>query len=128
MGFFSNLFKVSEPKEKKILPWIALTDLQQIDDIKDKSKAKTQVIFKHSTSCGISRMVLNQFVDAYVLTKNDLDLYYLDLLSYRNVSNEVGYTFQVMHESPQLLVIKNGVVAAHGSHGAINAIELENFL
>ncbi len=128
MGFFSNLFKASEPKETKLLPWIALADLQQIQEIKERSKTKTQVVFKHSTSCGISRMVLNRFVDAYALTENDLDLYYLDLLSYRNVSNEVGYTFQVMHESPQLLVIKNGVVVAHSSHGGVNTIELNNFL
>lgn len=128
MGFFSNLFKASEPKETKLLPWIALVDLQQIEDIKERSKTKIQVVFKHSTSCGISRMVLNQFIDAYALAENDLDLYYLDLLSYRNVSNEVGYTFQVMHESPQLLVIKNGAVVAHSSHGGVNTIELNNFL
>ncbi|VAV83635.1 General stress protein [hydrothermal vent metagenome] len=128
MGFFSNLFKASEPKETKLLPWIALVDLQQIEDIKERSKTKIQVVFKHSTSCGISRMVLNRFIDAYALAENDLDLYYLDLLSYRNVSNEVGYTFQVMHESPQLLVIKNGAVVAHSSHGGVNTIELNNFL
>ena len=128
MGFFKNLFKATEVKEKKILPWISLIELKQLNHIQEKSKTKVQVIFKHSTRCGISSMVMNQFVDAYELTENDLDLYYLDLISYRNVSNEVGYTFQVMHESPQLLVIKNGVVVAHGSHGAINSIELNKFL
>jgi monothiol bacilliredoxin len=128
MGFFSNLFKAYEPKETKILPWIALTDLQQLHDIMERSKIKTQVVFKHSTRCGTSRMVLNRFIDTYELTENDLDLYFLDLVSYREVSNEVGYKFQVMHESPQLLIIKNGVVVAHGSHGGVISIELENFL
>ncbi len=128
MEFFKNLFKATEAKEKKILPWISLIELKQLNHIQEKSKTKVQVIFKHSTRCGVSSMVMNQFVDAYELTENDLDLYYLDLISYRSVSNEVGYTFQVMHESPQLLVIKNGVVVAHGSHGAINSIELSKFL
>jgi monothiol bacilliredoxin len=128
MGFFSNLFKASEPKETKLLPWIALTDLRQLHDIKERSKIKTQVIFKHSTRCGASRMVLNQFVDAYALTEEDLDLYFLDLINYRDVSNEVGYMFQVMHESPQLLVIKNGVVVVHSSHGGVNTIDLNDFL
>ncbi len=128
MGFFSNLFKVSEPKETKSLPWIALTDLQQLHDIIERSKIKTQVVFKHSTRCGASRMVLNRFIDTYELTENDLDLYFLDLINYRSVSNEVGYKFQVMHESPQLLIIKDGVLVAHGSHSGVNAIELENFL
>ena len=72
-------------------------------------------------------MVMNQFVTAFDVDAN-LDLYYLDLLSYREVSNETGYKFQVMHQSPQLLVIKNGVVVAHASHGAINEIDLTKFI
>ena len=128
MGILNKLFSGSSgSKEEKQLPWIALTSLEQFNEIAGKSKTKTQVIFKHSTRCGISRMVMNQFVSAYDLDTN-ADLYYLDLLNYRDVSNEVGYKFQVMHQSPQLLVIKNGVVVAHDSHGAINEMNLESFV
>lgn len=129
MGLINKIFGGnSEPKEEKVLPWIALNDLSQLETINEKSSAKTQVVFKHSTRCGISRMVMNQFVEAYSLTENDLDLHYLDLLNYRDVSNEVGYKFQVMHESPQILVIKNGVAVAHASHGAINDVDLSRFV
>lgn len=129
MGLINKLFGgSSEPKEEKLLPWIALSDLSQLEAINEKSSTKTQVIFKHSTRCGISRMVMNQFVDAYDLTENDLDLHYLDLLNYREVSNEVGHKFQVIHQSPQILVIKNGVVVAHESHGAINEVDLSRFI
>ncbi len=124
---FKKLFGSSEPKEEKILPWIALNSIEQLNEIEERSKVKTHLIFKHSTRCGISRMVMNQFVAAYDLDLN-ADLYYLDLLSYRDVSNEVGYKFQVMHESPQLLVIKNGVVVAYASHGAINDMDLSKFV
>lgn len=128
MGFIDKLFGSSkEVKEEKVLPWIPLNEIQQLNYIEEKSKTKTQVIFKHSTRCGISRMVINQFVDNYNLTEKDLDLYYLDLISFRDVSNEVGYKFQVVHQSPQLLVIKNGVVVAHDSHGSINGIDLNKF-
>lgn len=126
MGFLKNIFGSSEPKENKVLPWQALTDIAQLDEIEKRSLTKTQVIFKHSTRCGISSMVMNQFVSMYDLDAN-LDLYYLDLLSYRDVSNEVGYKFQVMHQSPQLLVIRNGAAVAHASHGAINEIDLETY-
>ena len=122
-----KLFGSSEPKEEKTLPWIPLTNKDQLNTIEEKSKGKTQLIFKHSTRCGISRMVMNQFIDAYDLNTN-ADLYYLDLLSYREVSNETGYKFQVMHQSPQLLVIKNGETVAHASHGAINDMDLNRFL
>lgn len=129
---FKKLFGVStssttNKKEEKVLPWIHLNTLDQLKAIEDKSKTKTQIIFKHSTRCGISRMVMNQFVEAYDVDAY-FDLYYLDLLSYRDVSNEVGYQFQVMHESPQLLIIKNSVVVEHASHGSINAIDLSRFV
>ncbi len=132
MGIFKKIFGTSTSsvtkKEKKVLPWITLNSLEQLDVIESASKTKTQIIFKYSSRCGVSRMVLNQFVDNYELTEQDLDLYFLDLISYRSVSNEVGYKFQVMHESPQLLVIKNGVVVAHASHSGVNGIDLSKFL
>ena len=129
MGFINKLFGSNfEPKEAKVLPWIPLNDIQQLNHIDKKSKTKAQVVFKHSTRCGISRMVMNQFVSAYNLDEKDLDLYYLDLLSFREVSNEVGYKFQVIHQSPQILIIKDGALVSHASHGAINDIDLMPFV
>ncbi|WP_452229294.1 bacillithiol system redox-active protein YtxJ [Lacinutrix sp. MEBiC02404] len=125
---FKKLFGSSEPKEEKVLPWIPLNAMPQLQFIEEKSKVKTQVIFKHSTRCGISRMVMNQFVTMYSLTEKDLDLYYLDLLSYREISNEIGVQFMVMHESPQLLVIRNGNVVRHASHGSINDVNLLDYI
>lgn len=129
MSLLNKLFGgSSEPKEEKVLPWIPLNDIQQLKHIIEKSKVKPQAIFKHSTRCGISRMVINQFVDMYDISENDLDLYYLDLLNYRDLSSEVGVQFLVMHESPQLLIVKNGSVVTHASHGAINSIDLKKYI
>lgn len=131
MGLFDAIFGGSgeEKKvEKQTIPWIPLTSLEQLDLIEEKSKGKPQVIFKHSTTCGISRMVLNMFTSGYNLSEGQMDLYFLDLHSYREVSNETGYRFQVMHQSPQLLIIKNGNVVSHASHGSINEIDLQRFL
>lgn len=127
MGFLKNIFGSSDPKEEKVLPWQALTEVSQLEEIKKRSETKTQVIFKHSTRCGISSMVMKQFVSMYDLDLN-LDLYYLDVISHRNVSNEVGYKFQVLHESPQLIIVKNGTTVAHASHGAINDLDLSRFI
>lgn len=127
MGLFNKIFQSSsESKEKKVLPWQSLTAIDQLKEIESRSLTKTQLLFKHSTRCGISRMVMNQFTENYD-PNAPADLYYLDLLSYREVSNEVGYKFQVMHQSPQLLIIRNGVVVAHASHGAINDLELTKY-
>ena len=130
MSFINKLFgsgNGSKPKkEAKQLPWQELTAVNQLSEIDKKSKTRAQFIFKHSTRCGISRMVMNQFVSMYDVEMN-ADLYYLDLLSFRDVSDEVGYKFQVMHQSPQLIVVKNGQTVAHASHGAINELDLQKF-
>lgn len=128
MGLFGNLFGSKEVKEEKQLPWIALNSTEQLSEIRERSKIRPQFIFKHSTTCGISRMVFGMFSESYPLDKNVADLYYLDLHAYRQVSNEVGITFQVLHQSPQLLVIKNGETVFHTSHGTITEVNLEQFV
>ncbi|OIQ29153.1 MAG: cytosolic protein [Bacteroidetes bacterium MedPE-SWsnd-G2] len=129
MGFLNNIFgSEKEVKDEKVLPWIPLNSVAQLDVIAKKSMTKPQLIFKHSTRCGISRMVIKQFVEDYNFSEEDFDLYYLDLLNHRDVSSEVGFKFQVNHESPQVLVIKNGVAVAFASHGGINQIDLNQFV
>lgn len=128
MSILSKLFgSTFEMREEKVLPWIPLNSGAQLNLIEEKSNTKPQIIFKHSTSCGISRMVLRQFTEAYNFTVKDADLYFLDLWTYRALSDEVANRFQVWHESPQLIIIKNGMVEAHASHGEINQIDLSRF-
>ncbi|PIF01373.1 MAG: bacillithiol system redox-active protein YtxJ [Maribacter sp.] len=130
MGLFKDFFGKNgkEPgKEKANTPWKPLVSVHQLDEIVERSKNKPQIIFKHSTTCAISRMVFNTFNANYDFPKDRFDLYYLDLHGFREVSDETGIKFQVVHQSPQLLVIRNGVVVAHDSHGGINTIDLNGF-
>lgn len=129
MGIFGNIFGKSTNESKaKQLPWIALSSIDQFDDIIEKSNERPQLVFKHSTTCGISAMVLQRLTDSYSLGENQVDLYFLDLHAYRNISNEVAQRFQVVHQSPQLLVLTNEKVVFHTSHGAINEVDLAQFL
>lgn len=129
MGLFSKLFNSSsEAQEQRELPWKALTTLRQLDEIIERSSIKPQVIFKHSTRCGISKMVKKQFESNFNLSEDALDLYYLDLLSYRDISNEIQNTFKVQHESPQLILVNNQQVVANASHGRINDMDLTAFI
>ena len=118
----------SDKKEVKQLPWQKLTSVDQLDSIVEESKVTPVAIFKHSTRCGISSLVMRQFERAYDLNMDQMKLYYLDLLAFREVSDEVSNNFQVFHQSPQLIVVKNGVVVSHTSHHGINASELHNFI
>lgn len=130
MGLFSGFFggSTNEEKERKTFPWIPLTSVDQLAEIAEKSMSKTQLIFKHSVSCGISRMVIRTFTDTFELSPEEVDVYYLDLHGYREVSNETSYKFQVLHQSPQVLIIKNGETVAHASHGAITDMKLTEFV
>lgn len=129
MGLFDKLFNGSnEPKQEDGTPWIDLNSIAQLDTIVKQSKTKPQLIFKHSTRCGISRMVISQFKKEYGLTETQADLYYLDLLKHRDISAIIAERFNVMHESPQMLVVKNGVVVKHASHGSINEMALESLV
>ncbi|WP_223550423.1 bacillithiol system redox-active protein YtxJ [Aestuariivivens sp. NBU2969] len=130
MGFLNTLFGSGKPSttNEKELPFIPLNENEQLQDIVSKSKTKPQLIYKHSTRCGLSRMVLNQFKETYTIDDDTVDLYYLDVLDHRDVSNEVAIKFQFIQESPQLLVIKDESVTVHASHGRILETDLKNFL
>lgn len=129
MGLFSKLFNSSsETGDIKKLPWKPLTTMAQLESIKEKSVTKPQVIFKHSTRCGISRMVKNQFESDFDFPDDTFDLYYLDLLTYKDISNEIQNSFRVQHESPQLIIVNKQEVIAHASHGRINDMDLKAFV
>ena len=88
--------------------------------MQEASQNKLQLIFKHSTRCIISKMALKNFESDFLL--HDLiDAYYLDLIAYRSISNEIAEVFEVEHQSPQILLIKDGKVVYNESHEGIDA-------
>jgi bacillithiol system protein YtxJ len=97
--------------------WITLNTENQIELIRQASFVKPQLIFKHSTTCSISKMAFSRFERAEA--PDTIDFYYLDLLSFRQVSTAVAEAFQVHHESPQILLIKNGECIFDESHYGI---------
>jgi len=131
MGLFDGIFngrKEERVVEEKYIHWIPLTSLDQLPILTKESEAETVLIFKHSTRCGISRMVLKQFEKLFTEETSNLKTYYLDLLNHRDVSDEVGYLFQVHHQSPQLIVLRNGTAIAHSNHYDITETNLSRFI
>lgn len=97
--------------------WIDLQAEEQLDIIKDKSFTTPQVIFKHSTRCSISSMAKNRLDKGNAPANSEF--YYLDLIKYRSISTKVSETFKVFHESPQVLIIKDGNCIYDESHSGI---------
>ena len=129
MSIFNNLFGNSGSSEtpEANVNWNDLTTIGQLEEITQLSFEKPVIIFKHSHRCGISRMALKRFESEYNLN-DEVTAYFLDLLSYRDVSNAVAQRFNIMHQSPQLLMIRNGKPVFDASHGEIDAAELKDIL
>ena len=100
-----------------------MSSIEQIDLIKELSLQKTQVIFKHSTRCSTSVVAKSRLERS--ITPEGIDFYYLDLIAHRHLSNMVSEQFDVYHESPQVLVIRNGACVYDESHSGIMMEEIE---
>ena len=97
--------------------WIELHNLNSLESIKEKSFQRVQVIYKHSTTFSISNLVKNRL--EIIHSPTEIDFYYLDLIKYRDISNAIASLFDVHHESPQVIVLKNGECIYDDSHYGI---------
>jgi bacillithiol system protein YtxJ len=129
MGLFDNFLKSADKEKNNMkINWVPLNDETQLSAIIKISSDKPVLIFKHSTRCGISRMVLKNFEKDYDISETEIDMYFLDLLNYRALSQDISTKFNVMHQSPQVLVIKNGAVIYHDSHDYISVNKIKEIL
>lgn len=108
------------------MEWKNITDLNQISDI--KSTAGYSLIFKHSTRCSVSMMAKKRFELDWDIIPTGTNLYFLDLISHRTISAQIAETFQVHHESPQILLIKDGSCVLDASHSDISADEVAELI
>lgn len=129
MSLLKKIFGSNEisRQPKKLIPWNRLTSVNQLIEIEKESFHQPIAIFKHSTRCGTSSMALRQFESQFETDNTSVKLYFLDLLSFKDISNEISIRFQVFHESPQLIVLKDGNTIHHSSHHQIDAGLLEQF-
>ena len=103
--------------------WISLNSEQQLKDL--LSTEQTIAVFKHSTRCSISSMVKNRVERDWT---SDHAVYYLDLIAHRNISNLIAQISGVQHESPQMIVFKEGKPIYDASHTSISASEVIDLL
>jgi bacillithiol system protein YtxJ len=101
--------------------WIPLKSLQQLEEVKKASENNRVLIFKHSTRCSTSRMTLDRLERNWNHQEMAaVTAYFLDLISYREISNAIAANFGVEHESPQVLIISRGESVLDLSHFEID--------
>lgn len=98
------------------MSWIVLNSLEGLDAIVEASDSKLQLIFKHSTRCGISSGARRRLDGSIRRLSEHFSLHYLDLIAFREVSNAIAERFGVKHESPQVLAIWKGESIFNMSH------------
>jgi bacillithiol system protein YtxJ len=102
--------------------WIPLQKDAQLQEIREKSSGRPQLIFKHSTRCSTSALIKSRLERGQ--QPGLIDFYYLDLLSYRPLSDKITESFIVEHESPQVLLILDGQCVYDESHIGINMADI----
>ena len=101
--------------------WIPLESVEKLQDI--KQAAGYSILFKHSTRCSISLMAKKKFEHEWDSLPTNTTLYFLDMIKNRSISSAIADLFKVHHQSPQVLLIKDGECIYEASHGEISAEE-----
>ncbi len=131
MNFLKNIFKEntsnSTESTNENVKFFTLDKMEQFDEIDEISQTKPVVLFKHSIRCSISRMALKQFDAEFNYPEEKIEWYLLDLLNHRDLSNEIASRYNVVHQSPQIVVIRNGKAVFNESHDSIAAEDLKQF-
>ena len=120
MSFLNKLFGSSEDVKSGETFWKPIKSEEDLQNAIAESADKKVAIFKHSTSCFISKTVLKNFEKEVANSDKDVSYYFLDLLANRSISNKIADDLNVTHQSPQLIVLENGKAIANASHQSIS--------
>ncbi|MEL7221990.1 MAG: bacillithiol system redox-active protein YtxJ [Bacteroidota bacterium] len=107
-----------------MIKWSSLDKVSAVHDLVEQSHKTPCLIFKHSTRCSISSMAKLRLESAWDFSSEEMEPYFLDLIANRDVSNFVAEHFEVYHESPQVLLVRNGTCTYDASHLDISVAEL----
>ncbi len=128
MGFFNKIFGKDQENSHNIA-WKSMRSMDDLKKAMELSEHLPVVIFKHSTRCSISSMALSRLERAWDFEENEAPaMYFLDLIAYREISNQIAQDLGVRHESPQMILLENGRAVYDSSHSAISAEGLREAL
>lgn len=108
------------------MSWQPLTTLDELDHIDAASARRPVLVFKHSSRCSISSTALHRLQRAWQAADGPVHL--LDLLRHRALSDAIAVRYGVRHESPQVLVIRDGRCVYEASHLAITIADVRRQL
>ena len=123
-----DFFKTEETTPDKSFNWFTIKSKEQFQELDRLSKDKLMVIFKHSTMCPISSMALKRFQKEADFDTEQVDLFFVNVIDQQAIADAIGEYYGVVHQSPQLLIIKDGEAVYHSSHSAVVPSAVNRFL
>lgn len=106
----------------------SLNSVEYWQELNRKSAENPQIVFKHSNSCPISLGAFESLKEAEESGGVDQDIHMLVVQVSSELSAQVEDETGIKHESPQLLLLRNGKVAFHANHYEITGdILIEEF-
>lgn len=120
MSFLKNIFGSDNDSQASRSFWKNITSEEELEAAVAESFNRPVIIFKHSTRCHISKMVLKSFEQEVAQADRDVAYYFLDLISFRGLSNKIAGDFGVTHQSPQMIVLRDGIAVRNASHQSIS--------
>lgn len=106
--------------------WQPILTEQDVLDIIEKSTQKPQILFKDSVTCGISAFAKERLMNDNEILATIADFNYLDLLAHRDISAFIAKELDVIHQSPQIIVLMDKKVVFRDSHHSIDAKKILN--
>jgi len=108
--------------------WRRIKSNKDLEDALTLSHELPVILFKHSTTCSRSAFAKHRLESNYSIATDRAVFYYLDLLNHRDVSNNIALKLGVMHQSPQVILVKKGKAIFNTSHESISLKALEERL
>ncbi|MCD1117199.1 bacillithiol system redox-active protein YtxJ [Chryseobacterium turcicum] len=125
MSFLDKIFGGKEEQKESKSFWKTIKSEEDLNKAIKESYENRIAIFKHSTSCFISKTVLKNFEKEIENSDDEnVSFYFLDLLAFRPISNKIAEDFGIRHESPQLIVFENGKAINNASHQDISLSQI----
>ena len=118
----------SQENESLLPSWSALTSVDQLHQLIEDSHQKPVFIFKHSVRCGISAMAKFNLEREWDFQEGQFDFYYLDIFQYRSISNQIASQLDIIHQSPQLILVRNGQSVFDTSHHLVHTQSIKSAL
>lgn len=118
MGIFASLRNLVDGRREENILWNQPQSVEEIFEILSRAD-KPQVIYKHSYSCAVSLFTKNSLENGLKSIFEQADFHLVDVIAQRALTKKIAETTGIRHESPQIIVMHNGLPFWSASHGGV---------